>query len=95
MARRGETYVRTYERTKNLPILQDFVPYRGRCPKKKDRKRDRNKESKHQSKILEIEAERVRWELLWITGSKHKSMDCLGTRPSKQCIDELIKERHD
>merc|ERR1712055_578070 len=27
------TYVRTYGRTENLPILQDFVPYRGRCPK--------------------------------------------------------------
>ena len=25
MAQRGE-------RTENLPILQDFVPYRGRCP---------------------------------------------------------------
>ena len=24
--------VRTYGRTENLPILQDFVPYRGRCP---------------------------------------------------------------
>ena len=22
----------TYGRTENLPILQDFVPYRGRCP---------------------------------------------------------------
>ena len=28
----GWTYERTYERTENLPILQDFVPYRGRCP---------------------------------------------------------------
>ena len=36
MAQRGgRTDVRTYERTENLPILQDFVPYRGRCPKKK------------------------------------------------------------
>ena len=26
-------YGRTYVRTENLPILQDFVPYRGRCPK--------------------------------------------------------------
>ena len=25
---------RTDGRTENLPILQDFVPYRGRCPKK-------------------------------------------------------------
>ena len=25
---------RTYVRTENLPILQDFVPYRGRCPKR-------------------------------------------------------------
>ena len=23
-----------YIRTENLPILQDFVPYRGRCPKR-------------------------------------------------------------
>ena len=22
----------TYKRTENLPILQDFIPYRGRCP---------------------------------------------------------------
>ena len=38
MAQRGgqtdiRTDVRTYVRTENLPILQDFVPYRGRCPK--------------------------------------------------------------
>ena len=26
------TYVQTDGRTENLPILQDFVPYRGRCP---------------------------------------------------------------
>ena len=26
---------RMYERTENLPILQDFVPYRGRCPKRR------------------------------------------------------------
>ena len=25
---------RTDKRTENLPILQDFVPYRGRCPKR-------------------------------------------------------------
>ena len=30
----GGTYKRTNERTENLPILQDFVPYRGRCPKR-------------------------------------------------------------
>ena len=24
---------RTYRRMENLPILQDFVPYRSRCPK--------------------------------------------------------------
>ena len=31
----GRTYVRTDVRTyvQNLPILQDFVPYRSRCPK--------------------------------------------------------------
>ena len=39
MAQRGgHTYIRTDEQTdkrmENLPILQDFVPYRGRCPKK-------------------------------------------------------------
>ena len=31
--RGGQTYERTNGRTENLPILQDFVPYRGRCPK--------------------------------------------------------------
>ena len=29
----GRMNERTNERTENLPILQDFVPYRGRCPK--------------------------------------------------------------
>ena len=29
----GQTDKQTDERTENLPILQDFVPYRGRCPK--------------------------------------------------------------
>ena len=29
----GRTNGRTDGRTENLPILQDFVPYRGRCPK--------------------------------------------------------------
>ena len=28
----GRTDGRTDGRTENLPILQDFVPYRGRCP---------------------------------------------------------------
>ena len=28
----GRTYGRTDGRMENLPILQDFVPYRGRCP---------------------------------------------------------------
>ena len=28
----GRTDVQTNGRTENLPILQDFVPYRGRCP---------------------------------------------------------------
>ena len=33
MAQRGgHTYVQTNEQTENLPILQDFVPYRSRCP---------------------------------------------------------------
>ena len=31
----GHTDVCTYGWTENLPILQDFVPYRGCCPKKK------------------------------------------------------------
>ena len=30
----GWTDGMTDERTENLPILQDFVPYRGRCPKR-------------------------------------------------------------
>ena len=30
---RGGTNGRTNVRTENLPILQDFVPYWGRCPK--------------------------------------------------------------
>ena len=30
---RGETYGRSDGQTENLPILQDFVPYRGRCLK--------------------------------------------------------------
>ena len=29
----GRTDGRTDKRTENLPILQDFIPYRGRCPK--------------------------------------------------------------
>ena len=28
---------RMNERTENLPIIQDFVPYRGRCPKSTDK----------------------------------------------------------
>ena len=32
MAQGGGTDGRTNGRTENLPILQDFVPYRGRCP---------------------------------------------------------------
>ena len=28
----GGTDGQTKKRTENLPILQDFVPYRGRCP---------------------------------------------------------------
>ena len=31
------TDVQTDVRTENLPILQDFVPYRGRCPKMSER----------------------------------------------------------
>ena len=33
-SRGGRTNGRTDERTENLPILQDFVPYRDRCPKR-------------------------------------------------------------
>ena len=29
------------ERMENVPILQDFVPYRGRCPKSKPSRRGR------------------------------------------------------
>ena len=29
----GRTDGQMDEQTKNLPILQDFIPYRGRCPK--------------------------------------------------------------
>ena len=32
----GGTYAWTYRRMENLPILQDFVPCRGRCPKSGD-----------------------------------------------------------
>ena len=35
---------RTDERTEFLPILQDFVPYRGRCPKRKKEKDESKKE---------------------------------------------------
>ena len=28
----GQTYGRTDKWMENLPILQDFVPYQGRCP---------------------------------------------------------------
>ena len=30
----------------NLPMLQDFVPYRGRCPKKEEKKKISEKEEK-------------------------------------------------
>ena len=30
----GRTDGQTNVRTENLPILQDFVPYQGHCPKK-------------------------------------------------------------
>ena len=39
----GRTDGRTDVRTENLPILQDFVPYRGRCPKR-ERERERERE---------------------------------------------------
>ena len=38
------------KRTENLPILQDFVPYRGRCPKKEKRKKKRKKGEKGKKK---------------------------------------------
>ena len=31
----GRTDIQKYGRTENIPILQDFVPYWGRCPKAK------------------------------------------------------------
>ena len=39
------------ERTENLPILQDFVPYRGRCPASiKITKKNKNKKKVQQGK---------------------------------------------
>ena len=47
----GWTDGRTDERTENLPVLQDFVPYRGRCPKRRrKKKREKMKKKKKQQK---------------------------------------------
>ena len=40
MAQRAE---RTNKQMENLPILQDFVPYRGRCPKRAKNGRGRSR----------------------------------------------------
>ena len=42
----GRVNERTNERTENLPILQDFVPYRGRCPKRERHLQENGKFSK-------------------------------------------------
>ena len=40
-------------RTENLPILQDFVPYRGRCPKsKKNEVFDSDQSENEQIKLI-------------------------------------------
>ena len=52
--RDGRTDIRTYGHTDGrtdgwtefLPILQDFVPYRGRCPKRKEERREEKKREK-------------------------------------------------
>ena len=44
---------RTDERTENLPILQDFVPYRGRCPTRIFKKKLKEKFQKSLSPTLD------------------------------------------
>ena len=46
----GHTDGHTNGRTENLPILQDFVPYRGRCPKRKGKIKERKKKEKDRKK---------------------------------------------
>ena len=47
MAQRGgQTDGRTNERTENLPILQDLVPYRGRCPASPMKTKEKVEQSK-------------------------------------------------
>ena len=50
--------VRTYVQTEFLPILQDFVPYWGRCPKRKERKKERKKKGKKEKGKKEKRKER-------------------------------------
>ena len=38
--------VRTYGRTENLPILQDFAPYRGCCPASPMKTKDKVEQGK-------------------------------------------------
>ena len=40
----GGRYVQTDGRTEFLPILRDFVPYRGRCPKKEEEQEEEKQE---------------------------------------------------
>ena len=42
-------------RTENLPILQDFVPYRGRCPKSGKRGRRRREVESGLGESKEVE----------------------------------------
>ena len=45
--------------TENLPILQDFVPYRGRCPKRQQIQQKQGRQQQHQKPDFE-----QKWELL-------------------------------
>ena len=67
MAQRGERTDRwTDIRTENLPILQDFVPYWGRCPKmKKVRDKKEGIMDQQVGRGLEVEA--------WGTGGRKGS----------------------
>ena len=52
--------VRTYVRTEKFPILQDFVPYWGHCPKRVGLVVENNEFGSGEEKLLEIERERER-----------------------------------
>ena len=51
------TYVWTYVRTEFLPILQDFVPCRGRCPKS-------------HKKTEKMRPAQLRWQQGWMAGTR-------------------------